>query len=39
MPEPAGIHPTAIVEPGADLAAGVVVGPYSLIGPSVTMRL
>jgi len=37
MPEPARIHPTAIVEPGADLAAGVVVGPYSLIGPSVTV--
>jgi UDP-N-acetylglucosamine acyltransferase len=37
MPEPARIHPTAIVEPGADLAAGVVVGPYSLIGPSVTI--
>jgi len=37
MPEPARIHPTAIVELGADLAAGVVVGPYSLIGPSVTI--
>src|SRR3990172_5081056 len=37
MPEPARIHPTAIVDPGADLAAGVVVGPYSLIGPSVTV--
>ena len=37
MPEPARIHPMAIVEPGADLAAGVVVGPYSLIGPSVTI--
>ena len=37
MPEPARIHPTAIVEPGANLATGVVVGPYSLIGPSVTV--
>ena len=37
MPEPARIHPTAIVEPGAELAAGVVIGPYSLIGPSVTI--
>lgn len=37
MPEPARIHPTAIVEPGAELAAGVVVGPYSLIGPLVTL--
>lgn len=37
MPEPARIHPTAIVEPGAELAAGVVVGPYSLIGSSVAI--
>lgn len=37
MPDPARIHPTAVVEPGADLAAGVVVGPYSLIGPLVTI--
>ena len=37
MPEPARIHPTAIVEAGAELAAGVVIGPYSLIGPSVTI--
>jgi UDP-N-acetylglucosamine acyltransferase len=37
MPEPARIHPTAIVEPGAELAAGVVIGPYSLIGPLVTV--
>jgi UDP-N-acetylglucosamine acyltransferase len=37
MPEPARIHPTAIVEPGAELAAGVVIGPYSLIGPLVTL--
>jgi UDP-N-acetylglucosamine acyltransferase len=37
MPEPPRIHPTAIVAPGADLAAGVVVGPYSLVGPSVTI--
>jgi UDP-N-acetylglucosamine acyltransferase len=29
------IHPTAIVEPGARLAAGVSVGAYSLIGPQV----
>ena len=37
MPEPVRIHPTAIVEPGAELAAGVVVGPYSVIGPLVTL--
>jgi UDP-N-acetylglucosamine acyltransferase len=35
--EPARIHPTAIVEPGAELAAGVIVGPYSVIGPLVTI--
>ena len=29
------IHPTAIVEPGARLAADVAVGAYSLIGPQV----
>ena len=28
----AGIHPTAIVEPGAELAAGVEVGAYAFIG-------
>jgi len=27
----ARIHPTAIIDPGADLAAGVTVGPYSII--------
>ena len=29
------VHPTAIVAPGAKLAAGVDVGPYSIIGPEV----
>jgi UDP-N-acetylglucosamine acyltransferase len=29
------VHPTAIVDPGADLGAGVSVGPYSLVGPGV----
>jgi UDP-N-acetylglucosamine acyltransferase len=29
------IHPTAIIEAGAKLAAGVSVGPYSLVGPRV----
>lgn len=33
----ASIHPTAIVEDGACLADGVVVGPYCCIGPSVTL--
>ena len=31
------IHPTAIVEDGARLAAGVTVGAFSIIGPSVTL--
>ncbi|HSD51017.1 MAG TPA: acyl-ACP--UDP-N-acetylglucosamine O-acyltransferase [Candidatus Methylomirabilis sp.] len=29
------LHPTALVEPGAELADGVSVGPYTLIGPHV----
>lgn len=29
------IHPTAIVDPGADLDEGVEVGPFSIIGPRV----
>ncbi|MDR1166684.1 MAG: acyl-ACP--UDP-N-acetylglucosamine O-acyltransferase [Deltaproteobacteria bacterium] len=31
------VHPTAIVDPTAQLAAGVKVGPYSLIGPRVSV--
>src|SRR5512134_49434 len=33
----AQIHPTTIVDPTADLAADVVVGPYCVIGPQVTI--
>jgi UDP-N-acetylglucosamine acyltransferase len=29
------IHPTALVDPGAKLAADVTVGPYSIVGPQV----
>lgn len=29
------VHPTAIVDPDAELEAGVVIGPYSMIGPGV----
>jgi UDP-N-acetylglucosamine acyltransferase len=29
------IHPTAIVDPGASIAANVEIGPYSIIGPDV----
>jgi UDP-N-acetylglucosamine acyltransferase len=31
------IHPTAIIEPGARLGAGVSVGAYSIIGPAVAV--
>lgn len=31
----ANIHPTALVDPGAQLADSVSVGPYSIIGPDV----
>lgn len=31
------IHPTAIVERGAELGSGVVIGPYSYIGPRVVL--
>ncbi|MDR1037701.1 MAG: acyl-ACP--UDP-N-acetylglucosamine O-acyltransferase [Deltaproteobacteria bacterium] len=30
-----GIHPTAIVDPTAQIGSGVTVGPYSLVGPRV----
>ena len=29
------LHPTAIVDAGAELADGVEVGPYAVIGPHV----
>ena len=35
MTEPARIHPTAIVERGAEIGAGTAVGPYSIIGSAV----
>ncbi|MGI8436075.1 MAG: acyl-ACP--UDP-N-acetylglucosamine O-acyltransferase, partial [Chthoniobacterales bacterium] len=31
------IHPTAIVDPSAELGAGTVVGPYSFIGAKVVL--
>jgi len=31
------IHPTAIVEPGAQLGAGVKIGPYCMLGPEVSL--
>ena len=33
----ATIHPTAIVDGGADLGAGVVIGPYCCVGPQVRL--
>ncbi len=33
----AGIHPTAIIDPSAELAADVSVGPYAVIGARVTL--
>ena len=37
MPELTRIHPTAIVDAGADVAPGVVIGPYCLVGPAVAI--
>lgn len=31
------IHPTAIVDAGAEVGAGVEIGPYAIIGPEVTI--
>ena len=31
------IHPTALVDPGAEIAADVEIGPYALIGPQVSI--
>ena len=33
----AEIHPSAVVEPGARLGAGVKIGPYSMVGRDVTL--
>jgi UDP-N-acetylglucosamine acyltransferase len=33
----AGIHPTAIVAPGAELGSGVAIGPFCVIGPKVRL--
>lgn len=31
------IHPSAIIDPGAQIGADVEIGPYSIIGPNVTL--
>ena len=33
----AKIHPTAIVDPNAKLGADVEIGPFSIVGPDVTI--
>ncbi len=33
----AGIHPSAIIDPAAQLGQGVSIGPFSVIGPDVTL--
>ena len=35
MTDGSGLHPTAIVDPRAQVDAGVRIGPYSVIGPEV----
>ena len=34
---PGGVHPSAVVDPGAQLAADVRVGPFCVIGPQVVL--
>jgi len=34
----ADIHSTALVSPGAELADGVIIGPYSIVGPQVKLH-
>jgi UDP-N-acetylglucosamine acyltransferase len=33
----ADVHPTALIDPGAELGADVVVGPYAVLGPNVVI--
>ena len=37
MPPATGVHPTAIIEPGAQLGVGVEIGPWCHVGRSVTV--
>jgi UDP-N-acetylglucosamine acyltransferase len=37
MPHPALIHPTAVVDPAAELAPTVRVGPFAVVGPGVQL--
>ncbi|MBF0613718.1 MAG: acyl-ACP--UDP-N-acetylglucosamine O-acyltransferase [Magnetococcales bacterium] len=36
--QPTRIHPSAVVDPKAELGAGVQIGPYAVIGPHVVME-
>ncbi|MBF0212660.1 MAG: acyl-ACP--UDP-N-acetylglucosamine O-acyltransferase [Magnetococcales bacterium] len=38
MNEPALIHPSAVVDPKAELGSGVRIGPYAVIGPHVVLH-
>jgi UDP-N-acetylglucosamine acyltransferase len=31
------IHPTALIDPSAEIGAGVTIGPYAIVGPSVAV--
>jgi UDP-N-acetylglucosamine acyltransferase len=31
------IHPTALIDPSAELGVGVAIGPYAIVGPNVTI--
>jgi UDP-3-O-[3-hydroxymyristoyl] glucosamine N-acyltransferase len=33
VPAPSGIHPSAVIDPGAELGSGVAVGAFCMIGP------
>src|SRR5271170_6123540 len=35
---PPAIHPTAIIHPSAQIAAGVDIGPFAIIGENVTIQ-
>lgn len=38
MTQSSDIHPTAIVDPAAQLGVGVEIGPFSIIGPKVVLK-
>lgn len=38
LDEPGARHPTAVVDPSADLAPSVSVGPFAVVGPGVTLE-